>query len=57
MAGTGLKLFFDVNYTAAYQGVHTYIERRLIDLIKFLLLPRMGLLGSQARTKKINYEL
>ena len=29
-----------------------YIERRLIEPVKFLLLPKMGLLGSIASTKK-----
>ena len=41
-------------------GSKEYVERRHGQPIKFLFLPKMGLLGSQASTKKksiMNYEL
>ena len=34
-----------------------YTERRLIGPDKLIFWPEMGLLGSQASTKKISYEL
>ena len=38
--------------------IKEYIERRYGEPFKFLFLPKMGLLGSQASTrKKSNYQL
>ena len=34
-----------------------YIERRVIEPVKFLFLPEMGFLGSKANTKKNNHKL
>ena len=48
---------FERNHT--FEEAKKIVERRHVEPIKFLFLPKMGLLGSQASTEKklvVNYE-
>ena len=54
-------MFFDnagVELAHFFYETKEIVERRHGEPIKFLSLPKMGLLGSQASTeKRVNYEL
>ena len=51
-------MLIDINDCHEWATAKEIVERRHGEPIKFLFLPKMGLLGSQASTeKKIGYEL